>query len=81
MKAAWFVKALNIIVMLLVGFLLAAAALAQSPDEATALTQQVIELYKQGRYSEAVPLAQRAITIYEKEHGPDHLAVARSAAV
>ena len=55
-------RAHNIIVILL-GFLAGQASwgLAQDIEEATALSQQVSELYKQGRYSEAVPLAQRAI--------------------
>src|SRR5215469_7548951 len=44
-------------------------------DEATTLTQQVIELCNQKRYSEAIPLAQRALAIYEKTLGPDHLNV------
>ena len=35
-----------------------------------------MELEKQGRYSEAVPLAQRALALYEKVLGPDHPDVA-----
>ena len=31
-----------------------------------ALNQQVIQLYNQGRFSEALPLAQRALAIREK---------------
>ena len=54
------------------------AALAQGLDEATALNQQVIQLYNQARFSEALPLAQRALTIREKTLGPDHPDVARS---
>ena len=71
-------KALNFIVILLVGFLLAVphAVLAQGIDEATALSQQVIELYKKERYSEAVSLAERALAIYEKGLGLDHPDVA-----
>ncbi len=64
-------RALNIMVILLVGCLLTAhSSVAQSLGDATALTQQVIELYKQDRYSEAVPLAQRALAIYKKTLGP-----------
>jgi hypothetical protein len=48
LKAAWMARALNIMVILLVGFLLAAPAVfAQSLDDANALAQQVIELTKQ----------------------------------
>ena len=46
-------------------------------DEAASLNQQVIQLYKQGRYSEAIPLAQRLLTISEPL-GPDHPDVANS---
>ena len=74
MKAARMARALNIMVILVVGFLLTMhhPTLAQSLDEATALTQQVIELTKQGRYSEAIPLAERALAIREMVLGPDH---------
>jgi Tetratricopeptide repeat len=49
---------------------------AQGINEATALNQQVTQLYNQGRYSEAIPLAQRAIAFREKALGPDHPDVA-----
>ena len=47
-------------------------------DEATALSTQADKLYQQGRYSEAVPLAQRSLAIREKALGPDHPSVAQS---
>ena len=47
-------------------------------NEATALDQQVIQHYHQGRYSEAIPLAQRALTFRETALGPDHPDVALS---
>ena len=50
-------------------------ALAQV-DEAAALNQQVLQLYSQGRYSEAIPLAQRTLAIVEKALGPDNPDVA-----
>jgi tetratricopeptide (TPR) repeat protein len=52
--------------------------LAQGLDEATALTQQVIQLNNQGRFSEAIPTARRALTIREKALGPNHPDVAAS---
>src|SRR4029077_6667255 len=54
------------------------AELAQGLDEATALNQQVIQLYNQGRFSEALPLAQRALAMREEALGPDHPDVATS---
>ena len=38
-------------------------------DEATVLCQRIEELYRTGRYSEAIPLAQRALAILEKAFG------------
>ena len=71
-------RALNVMVILVVGFLLTMhhAALAQSLDKASALTQQVIELTKRGHYSEAIPLAQRVLALREETLGPDHPDVA-----
>ena len=40
--------------------------------------EQVIKLYKQDRYAEAIPIAEKALLIREKEFGTDHLEVARS---
>ena len=51
---------------------------AQDINEATALIEQVTQLSKQGRYSEAIPLAQRALTFREKALGPDHPDVVQS---
>ena len=72
-------RATKIIAALLIGLFLSVphAALAQEPNEAATLTQQIIQLYKQGRYSEAIPLAQRLLTISELL-GPDHPDVANS---
>lgn len=47
-------------------------ALAQSLDEAKRLNQQAIQLYKQGRYDEAIRIAKEVLAIYEKTLGPDH---------
>src|SRR5437667_12390929 len=39
--------------------------------ETLLLNQQVIELYKQGRYDAAIPLAEQALAIREKELCPE----------
>jgi CHAT domain-containing protein/Tfp pilus assembly protein PilF len=64
--------------VLILGFLLTVpkTGFAQSLDEAAALNQQVVQLYNRGRYSEAMPLAQRALAIQEKALGPNHPSVA-----
>jgi CHAT domain-containing protein/Tfp pilus assembly protein PilF len=62
------------------GVLLAAASVAAGDplEEARVLNQQVIKLYKAGRYQEAVPLAQQALKIREKVLGPEHPDTAHS---
>ena len=78
-------RAFNIITILVVGLMLAAPRAASGESgtiwdavDVTALTRQVAELEKQGRYSEAVPLAERALVLQEKLVGPDHADVAGS---
>jgi len=47
-------------------------------NEATALNARVEALYRAGRISEAVPLAQRALAMRERALGPTHVDVAES---
>ncbi len=47
-------------------------------NEANLLNEQVIQLYQQGQYAQAIPLAQKVLTIREKALGPDHPDVAQS---
>ncbi|WP_199322689.1 MULTISPECIES: CHAT domain-containing tetratricopeptide repeat protein [Calothrix] len=46
--------------------------------EAEQLNEQTMQLYQQGKYSEAIPLAERALAIREKVLGTEHLDVAQS---
>jgi tetratricopeptide (TPR) repeat protein len=71
-------RALNIVAILFVGFLLGAphAAFAQGLDDANALAQRVDELTKKGQYTEAISLAQRVLAIREKTLDADDLDVA-----
>ena len=50
-------------------------SMAQS-DDANRLTKKVIELHRSGKFAEAIPLAQRALVIWEKQLGPHHRNVA-----
>src|SRR5436853_4969720 len=45
--------------------------------EARQLNNEAIKLYNAGRYDDAVPLAVRALAIYEKLFGPQHTEVAQ----
>ena len=49
-----------------------------SVQEAEQLSAQVVQLYQQGRYEEAIPLAQRALAIRERTLGPTHPVTADS---
>jgi tetratricopeptide (TPR) repeat protein len=58
------------------GLMLAPPAMAQQGDDADALNAQVIKLYGEGKYAEALPFAERAVQAAAQQHGPDDLAVA-----
>ncbi|MDF5721778.1 MAG: CHAT domain-containing protein [Rhizonema sp. PD37] len=47
-------------------------------EEAEHLNQQVIQLYKQGNYNAAIPLAERSVAIREKVLGKEHPDIATS---
>jgi CHAT domain-containing protein len=47
-------------------------------EEALRLNQQVIQLYNQGQYAAAMPLAERSLAILEKVLGKEHPLVAKS---
>ena len=49
-------------------------ALAQQGEleRAEELNQKVLELYRQGRYTEAIPIAREVLAITEKASGPKH---------
>ena len=50
----------------------------QALDEAKPLNQKVNELYKAGKYNEAIPYAKQVLEIYEKILGNEHPLVATS---
>ena len=62
---------------LVVGLGIDAQARSQA-NEAEALTAQLTTLYQQGRYAEAIPLAQHLLAIREKSFGPNHVTVEAS---
>ena len=45
---------------------------AQTTEDLSALNQQVVELYQAGKYAEAISVAQQALALAKKLHGPDH---------
>jgi hypothetical protein len=46
--------------------------------EAERLNDQAVELYQQGKYNEAIPLAEQALAIRKKQLGDNHPATASS---
>jgi len=64
--------------ILLIFFCLQGLSMGQYLDETKRLNQQFGQLYNQGRYQEAIPIAKRALAIHEKALGPEHPAVAQS---
>jgi|SRR5271166_762227 len=49
---------------------------AQQANQLDQLTKQIGEFRKAGKYSEAIPLAQRILSLRERELGADHPSVA-----
>lgn len=50
----------------------------QKRAEADSLEQQVLALYQQGRYAEAIPIAKRSLTLRQQVLGEEHLDIAAS---
>ena len=48
--------------------------------ESKILDEQIAKLYRDGRYSEAIPLAQQLLALREEAVGPDHPEVASASA-
>ncbi|MGE0205772.1 MAG: tetratricopeptide repeat protein, partial [Hyphomicrobiaceae bacterium] len=46
--------------------------LAQQSEDSAEINARVVRLYREGRYEEAIPVAERALALREKTLGPDH---------
>jgi tetratricopeptide (TPR) repeat protein len=62
---------------ILLGILTPQSGRAQNND-LDALDLQVVQLYRQGKYNEAIQIAERALALSEKKFGPDHPSVGTS---
>lgn len=67
---------LRLVAILVVTFTASSPAPAQSGDDIKALNAQVANLYRQGKYSEAIEFAKQAVVLAERLFGTDHRAVA-----
>ena len=59
----------NILILTWLAALTPSAAQAQNPDEADPLLRQVEQLYGEGKYAEALPLAQQSLAAVETKLG------------
>jgi CHAT domain-containing protein/Flp pilus assembly protein TadD len=62
------------VVALALAFGFASPSIAQS-KQAKDLEKRIVALFQEGRYSEAIPLAQQVLAMREKTYGPSHSAV------
>jgi Flp pilus assembly protein TadD len=75
-QVAVFTRAVVLVMLTVCALLPGPRASAEENDDAEALNAEVVRLYQQGRYSEAIPLAERALAIREKAVGAEHPDVA-----
>jgi tetratricopeptide (TPR) repeat protein len=66
-------------VLLALGLWILACSASQSDDdEFNSLNQQVHKLFQQGKYQEAIPLAEKAVELAKRVYGPEHAGTATS---
>jgi tetratricopeptide (TPR) repeat protein len=71
-RRMWQCYGLGLVWLVALGVVPVASAQEGSLEEAEALNQQVVQFYQQGRFTDAIPLAQRTLAITETALGPDH---------
>ena len=59
-------------VFLALAVLVAAPSQIQSAEDLDALNQQFVQLYREGKYAEAIPVAQRSLILAKRHFGPGH---------
>jgi len=72
MAGGWMVRRIAALAGLACAVLLASAARAQGPDDLTQLFAEVGRLRGQGKFAEAVPIAERAVALARERHGEEH---------
>src|SRR5262245_62398047 len=78
MVCAWMMRFLGAIVLMgsVWSLVLASAAHAQGDDELARLHSEVERLHSQGKYADAVPVAERYVALARQKHGEEHTEVA-----
>jgi CHAT domain-containing protein/Tfp pilus assembly protein PilF len=64
--------------LVLLALLTGASRAAAAPEDPATLNARIIELYQQGRYQEALPLAEKLVRLSEATLGPEHQDTATS---
>jgi len=72
MADGWTARRIAALAGLVCAVLLASAARAQGPDDLTQLFAEVGRLHGQGKFAEAVPIAERAVALARERHGEEH---------
>ena len=67
----WIIKSPFVLLALGLWILACPASLAED-DDPNALNQQVNQLIEQGKYQEAIPMAERAVEMAKRVRGPEH---------
>ena len=67
----WIIKSPFVLLALGLWILACPASLAED-DDPNALNQQVNQLIEQGKYQEAIPIAERAVEMAKRVRGPEH---------
>lgn len=71
-RSQWLITAIAFLSLLWLGKVAEGEQKQDDREEAQRLTRQVLQLEQQGKYTEALPLAQQAVAIYEKVRGTEH---------
>ena len=61
----------SVVVLALCLWILACQASAAEDDDPSALNKQVNQLIEQGKYQEAIPIAEKAVEVAKRARGPE----------
>src|SRR3954471_9217631 len=71
-RIQWLLAGLAFLSSLCLGKLARGGQQSEDGEEAKRLTRQMLQLEQQGKYADALPLAQQVVSIYEKVRGAEH---------
>ena len=82
MTDGWMVRRLAALAVagLVCGVVLVGSAHAQGPDELAAMLAEVNRLHREGKYADAISIAERAVTLARERHSEEHVEFAAAVA-